>query len=65
MYKCINGDSENESTRDILSIVLNIDTQKSLRLLIKDLEKRGARKQLLMFLSGRGGSGKSYTIYKN
>ena len=32
-------------------------------MLIKDLEKRGARKQSLMFLSGIGGSGKSYTIY--
>ena len=31
--------------------------------LVKDLKKLGGKTHLLMFLSGKGGSGKSYTIF--
>ena len=63
VHNYLRSDSRSSCTRDILSNILNDDRKKTLNSLVKDLMKMGGKKHLLMFLSGKGGSGKSYTIF--
>ena len=54
--------TRDETTKKVLSKVLNNSSRKSLSRLVKELKKKGGKHHLLMFLSGKGGSGKSFTI---
>ena len=45
-----------------MSTALNLKSKEDIAKLVKELKKKGGKSHLLMFLSGRGVSGKSYVI---
>ena len=57
------NDTRINGTKKVISTVLDGNTKSTLSDLIKDLKRRSGKDQLLMFLSGKGGSGKSFTIF--
>ena len=63
IYNCQGGNTRNSGIRDTVLNVLNDITKKTLKLLVEDLKRCGGKGNLIMFLSGKGGSGKSYTVF--
>ena len=63
IYNYQGGATWNSGMRDTVSNVLNDVTKKTLKLLVEDLKRCGGKGHLIMFLSGKGGSGKSYTVF--
>ena len=43
-------------------MTLDLKSKEDMAKLVKKLKKKGGKSHLLMFLSGQGGSGKSYVI---
>lgn len=66
-HSAFGDDSTNDTringTKKVVSTVLDSNIKSTLSDLIKDLKRRSGKDQLLMFLSGKGGSGKSFTIF--
>ena len=56
------GEKRSKKTRKLLSSVLDLKSKENIAKLIKELKMKGGKSHLLMFLSGQGGSGKSYVI---
>ena len=63
VHNYFRNDSRSSCTKDILSNILNDDGKKTLHSLVKDLMNMGGKKYLLISILGKGGSGKSYTIF--
>ena len=58
----LSGKTGCKKTRELLTKALNFKSKEKIEKLVKELKKRGGKSHLIMFLSGKGGSGKSYVI---